>query len=439
MIEIILAAVKTEQGLGIGLKNSLPWGHIETELAIFKVKTADCVLIAGSVTYELIKHLQGTFNRVIKVVNQHNSFESVLTSVQSEYPSKKIFVVGGGKLYNHVFKFYSHIIDYIHISFINKKCDCDTFVTLDEGTFEIISTQNFCAFEHVVMKPRYKGEVQYLNLLKRVANSGQLTYGRNGVVKSLFSSHLSFNLQNGFPLLTTKKMFFRGIVEELIFFLKGETDSKLLEAKKINIWKGNTNREFLDAHGKTTYEEGDMGPMYGYQWRNFGKEYKNLDSKGVDQLLNVINTIKTDPKSRRILMTDYNPAQADEGVLYPCHSIIIQFYVDDQGKFLDMYCFNRSSDLFLGLPFNIASSALLLTIISHLTNLSPRMLYLSLGNCHIYEEHFKQVEEQLTRIPFQFPLIQVVKPFEKVEELTFEHFEVIAYKSHESIKAVMVS
>jgi thymidylate synthase len=280
-----------------------------------------------------------------------------------------------------------------------------------------------------------------LNLLKRVATSGQLTYGRNGIVKSLFSSHLSFNLQNGFPLLTTKKMFFRGIVEELIFFLKGETDSKLLEAKKINIWKGNTNREFLDTHGKTTYEEGDMGPMYGYQWRNFGKEYKKLDSMvgGVDQLMNVINTIKTDPKSRRILMTDYNPAQADEGVLYPCHSIILQFYVDDQGKFLDMYCFNRSSDLFLGLPFNIASSALLLTIIAYLTNLKPRMLDLSLGDCHIYEEHFKQVEEQLIRIPFQFPLIQVVKPFEKVEELTFEHFEVVAYKSHESIKAVMVS
>ena len=181
--------------------------------------------------------------------------------------------------------------------------------------------------------------------------------------------------------------------------------------------------------------------MYGSQWRHFNANLDDFDVEtstyrgGYDQLQYVINLIKTDSKSRRILMTTFNPAQADKGVLYPCHSIVNQFYVD--GEFLDMTCYNRSSDLFLGLPFNIASSSLLLHIIAKLTGYKPRMFHLYLGDCHIYEPHIDAVKTQLERIPKSPPTVSISE-FNSVEELTYEHIILTNYKCDTSIKAEMV-
>lgn len=290
-------------------------------------------------------------------------------------------------------------------------------------------------------------EIQYLTLLNDVFKNGNLHIGRNGNTKSMFGKTLEFDLRLGFPLLTTKKMFFRGIVEELLFFIRGETNSKLLEEKKINIWNGNTNRQFLDSISKQNRKEGIMGPMYGYQWRHFNSEYDETtglpkQNHSFDQLEKVIKKIKEDPQSRRILLTDYNPLQADEGVLYPCHSIIIQFYVND--GFLDMFCYNRSSDLFHGLPFNIASSSLLLFLIAKITNLIPRKFILSLGDSHIYEEHFKAVKEQLLRTPYECPQIEInekveLKNLNDIENLKFSDIILKNYKSYPTIKANMIS
>lgn len=287
---------------------------------------------------------------------------------------------------------------------------------------------------------------QYLNILKKVLDNGEEKIGRNGLTKSLFSESLTFDLRDGFPLLTTKKMFIRGIIEELLFFLRGDTDSSILEEKKINIWKGNTNRKFLDSIGKNKRKTGVLGPMYGYQWRNFNAPYneethsavdKNL---GIDQLSNLIDKIKKDPSSRRLVITDFNPSQADEGVLYPCHSLILQFYVS--GNYIDMFCYNRSSDLFHGLPFNIASSSLLLMIIAKVTNLVPRKFNLTLGDCHIYESHYDSVKTQLNRIPYNFPQINInkeLKTISDIEKLEFTDFSIENYKYHPSIKVDMVS
>ena len=290
-------------------------------------------------------------------------------------------------------------------------------------------------------------ETNYLTLLSDVFNNGNLQIGRNGNTKSMFGKTLDFDLRLGFPLLTTKNMFFRGIFEELLFFIKGETDSKLLEEKKIHIWNGNTNRQFLDSTGKSNRKEGIMGPMYGYQWRHFNSEYDETTSKpknshSFDQLEKVIKKIREEPQSRRILLTDYNPLQADEGVLYPCHSIIIQFYVNN--GYLDMFCYNRSSDLFHGLPFNIASSSLLLFLIAKITDLIPRKFILSLGDCHIYEEHFEAVKEQLLRTPYDFPQIEIdekikLNELNDIEKLKFSDIILTNYTSHPSIKAKMVS
>ena len=255
---------------------------------------------------------------------------------------------------------------------------------------------------------------------------------------------MTYDLRSGFPLLTTKKMFLRGILEEFIFFLKGETDSTELSEKKVRIWEGNTTEEFIRNRG-LDYAQGVMGPMYGYQWRFFNADYQ-IDtngkplppSGGVDQLANVIELIKNDPDSRRILMTAYNPEQAEQGVLYPCHSITIQFYVDED--FLDMFCYNRSNDAFHGVPFNIASSSLLLMVVAKLTGKIPRFFHMTMGDTHIYSEHLKQVEEQISRIPFRFPTLNIpdIHTLADLENLQSSDFILSEYQCHPAIKAEMV-
>jgi len=306
---------------------------------------------------------------------------------------------------------------------MNGEYTCDTFVSIPK--LPITSVQDFVDFIHYEYEPKTLGEIQYTNLLQNVLKTGVDSEGRNGITRSVFGKHLKFDLREGFPLLTTKKMFLRGIIEELLFFIRGDTNTKMLEEKGVNIWKGNTSREFLDKMG-FKYPEGEMGPMYGYQWRTFNGE-------NIDQLADVIETIKEDPKSRRILMTTYNPIQVKEGVLYPCHSIIIQFFVEDGN--LDMFCYNRSSDLFLGLPFNIASSSLLQMIIAKMTNLTPRYFNLSLGDAHIYASHMDAAETQTKRVPYKFPKIEILKDMPVV----FEDFKLTEYASHPIIKAPMVA
>jgi thymidylate synthase len=266
-------------------------------------------------------------------------------------------------------------------------------------------------------------------------------------------------------------MFLKGIIEELLFFIRGDTNSKILEEKGINIWKGNTSREFLDANGFKDRKEGEMGPMYGSIWRNFNslssereksilkdsrsvyfnykaynKDYMSYTTDtiesinfNIDQLKFVINEIKSNPTSRRIIMTTFNPAQVNQGVLWPCHSITIQFYVQD--GFLDMFCYCRSTDILLGLPFNIASSSLFLMLIAKLTNLIPRYFNISLGDAHIYGTHIEAVNEQIKRIPFVFTKLELpeFKTLEEVEKLTYKDFILVDYKCYDTIKATMVA
>ena len=427
MLEVIIAVDEND---GIGKEGKLPW-HLPEELGLFKYKTMDSVLIVGRKTSETLPPL---YNREIITVSRTGEIDSVEKAIIKAQQSnkRKIFITGGAELYNEVFKNHLHLVSRIHVSFIKGIHNCDVFVTsIPFFRFNCVSHQEFKGFIHEVYEPKYPcGEVQYITLLNDTLNSNNYTHGRNGRVISQFGKSLSFNLSKEFPLLTTKKMFLRGVVEELLFFLRGETDSKILEKKGVTIWKPNTE----DRGGL-------MGPMYGSQWRHFNANLDDFDVEtstyrgGYDQLQHVINLIKTDPKSRRILMTTFNPAQADKGVLYPCHSIVNQFYVD--GEFLDMTCYNRSSDLFLGLPFNIASSSLLLHIIAKLTGYKPRMFHLYLGDCHIYEPHIDAVKTQLERIPKSPPTVSI-REFNSVEELTYEHIILTNYKCDTSIKAEMV-
>ena len=274
-------------------------------------------------------------------------------------------------------------------------------------------------------------EQNYISLLSKILEHGEDRPDRTGVgTKSIFGASLRFSLENyTVPIITTKKMFYRGIIEEALFFLRGETDTKKLEAKGVNIWKGNTSREFLDKRGLNHYKEGEMGPMYGYKWRNF---------HGVDQLQNAINLIKNDPYSRRIMISAYDPSASKDSVLDPCHTFF-QFYVSNNNK-LNCLFYMRSSDFFLGVPFNITSYAIITHIIAKMTDLNPGELIFNAGDIHIYNNHITQVKEQINRVPFDFPKIKITKninSIQDIENLCFDDFKIEKYCFHPSINAPM--
>jgi thymidylate synthase len=462
VINIILAVDKNG---GLGLKNKLPW-YISDELKIFKEKTLNSIVIVGRKTLETLPCLKD--RQIFCVTRNTNNVKSnndIITCFyhieeaieQSLKLDKKVFIIGGHQIYNYVFQKLKSIYNFkVHISFLKDSYECDTYFDIQNlKNFYISKKDDYELFTHYEMEYQKYGEQQYLDLLKDVIKNGERRKTRNGETISEFCKHLKFDLRDGFPLLTTKKMFLKGIIEELLFFIRGDTNSKILEEKGINIWKGNTSREFLDENDFTDYEPGIMGPMYGYQWRFFNAPYNlkkfipvkygmcSLNIKHpdqyVDQLKDLIDEIKTNPTSRRLLLTTYNPGQAKHGVLYPCHSITIQFYVQD--GFLDMFCYNRSSDIALGIPFNIASSSMLLLMIAKLTDLIPRYFNLTLGDSHIYADHIEPIKTQIERLPYTCPKIVLpeFKSLEEVEKLTFEDFKLIEYNSYPTIKMSMVA
>lgn len=429
---------------GIGKNNKLPWKNAE-ELKLFKEKTMGSTLVVGRKTFSYLPALPGRkvycLSRFIKA-----EFTYIRNIEDVPYPDGgKVFIAGGAEVYRYALE--RKLVSRIHLSIIDGEYKCDTYFPrkfLRE--FVITSKEEREGFTHYVLDYDPGVETQYLETLCRVLNEGCEKEGRNGVTRSLFSCNFRADLRKGFPLLTTKKMFTRGVIEEFLFFIRGDTNSKKLEEKNVNIWKGNTSREFLDSNGFTNFEEGMMGPMYGYQFRNFNAPYNELTGRpiipeeGTDQLAIVIAQLRTNPNSRRILMTSYNPAQALEGVLYPCHSITLQFYVED--GMLDMFAYSRSADMFLGVPFNIAYYALLLSTIAKISFLTPRMLNIQTGDTHIYKDHYDAVATQLLRIPHKLPTLTLpddLDSIEKLENMEAADFVIEGYTSEPRIKAKMVA
>jgi len=296
----------------------------------------------------------------------------------------------------------------------------------------------------------HKGELAYIDLVTKVIKEGEKRDTRNSVTYSLFGESLEYNLydldknETLLPLMVTKKMSFKNIFEELMFFLRGDTDTKELESKGVNIWKGNTNTQFLESRN-LDYTQGDMGPMYGFQWNHFGAEYdgcdKDYSNQGFNQIDDCIRLIKTDPTSRRIMFTALNPSVAHKMVLHPCH-VLFQFYVrtDLSGrKFLDGQLYQRSADLMLGVPYNIVSYSMLIIIFAHHCSLKPGKLRLVFGDVHIYDTHIPGALEQIRRTPTgDHPTIHVSNTREDVrdyEQLDFRIF----YQAQPNIKMKMVA
>lgn len=436
----------TDEKYGFSKDGKLPW-NIPEDLQYFKQITAstlDAAVLMGRKTFESIgRPLPNRKNYVMsKTLPEDTKGITVLKDLSEFWKigdSEKVWVIGGIELISY-FMAEPSLVTNISITTIKGDYDCDqkfdyrSLVRTADDYINIGISQRakaWFALSHTGCQ-RISADYQYLQVLRDILGQ-PLRKTRNGEVRSMFGATLRFNdISKQFPILYSKRVFWKGIVEELLFFLAGLTDTKLLEARGVNIWKGNTSREFLESHNKVyqhdglPYGEGEMGPMYGYQLRHFGRQYfgrqdDTSTGSGVDQLENVINLLVKDPMSRRILMTTYNPAQAEEGVLYPCHGLTIQFYVDSvsspsgmlEQPRISLSMYQRSADWFLGVPFNITSYAMLLYIVvqevnetlellnSNATSMPmkyiPGDLVLNFGDVHLYSQHLPQALEQLQR------------------------------------------
>lgn len=282
----------------------------------------------------------------------------------------------------------------------------------------------------------------YLDLCRHVLEHGEDRSDRTGTgTRSVFGYQMRFDLSEGFPLLTTKRVHFPSLAKELIWFVSGNTNIKWLVENKVRIWnewpyakfqksddfKGETMKEFVEKvieDDDFAQKYGDLGPVYGKQWRNFN---------GVDQLQTVIDTIRHNPSSRRIILSAWNPAELEDMALPPCHAFL-QFYVSASGK-LSLQLYQRSADIFLGVPFNIASYALLLHMVAKITNLEVGEFVHTLGDAHIYNDHFEVVALQLQREPKPLPKLIIHGNQKEIDDFKFEDFEIVDYDHHPAIKA----
>ena len=304
-------------------------------------------------------------------------------------------------------------------------------------------------FDNLKNHEEYHEEYQYLNLLTDILQNGTLEEGRNGKTHSIFGNMGRFSLKDGkIPILTTKKTAWKTCLKELLWFIRGETDNKILKAQDVHIWDANSSREFLDSRGLKLYPEDMIGPSYGYQWRNFNANYNCFTGKkitddfpfnGIDQLQDIISQLKNPAtrNSRRLIMSAWNPAQLSQMALPPCH-IMCQFNVHDGNK-LSCALYQRSCDFFLGIPINIASYSFLTHLIAKHCGLEAYEFTHFMGNCHLYENAIDAVKLQITREPYPFPTVSIKQVRENINDYQVEDFEIHNYKSHEAIKVAMVA
>ncbi|KAM0009762.1 putative dihydrofolate reductase, Thymidylate synthase [Helianthus debilis subsp. tardiflorus] len=395
---------------------------------------------------------------------------------------ERVFVIGGGEILRESLN--SAGCDAIHITEIETDFDCDTFIpAIDASQFQpwyssFPLTENeirHCFTTYVRVRnsaiettnnnngllPDSKSdsvkfdarmfsflpktifekheEYLYLRLVKDIISNGALKGDRTGTgTLSKFGCQMRFNLRKSFPLLTTKKVFWRGVVEELLWFISGSTSAKVLQDKGIHIWDGNASRNYLDSIGLVDREEGDLGPVYGFQWRHFGASYTNMHAdytgQGFDQLLDVINKIKNNPDDRRIIISAWNPSDLKQMALPPCH-MFAQFYVNQRELSCQMY--QRSADMGLGVPFNIASYALLTCMIAHVCDLVPGDFVHVLGDAHVYSNHVRPLQDQLQKLPRPFPILKINPEKKDIDAFVANDFKLMGYDPHQKIEMKM--
>ncbi|GKV42803.1 hypothetical protein SLEP1_g50171 [Rubroshorea leprosula] len=431
-----------------------------TRSGSFDIATAENVVICGSMTSAL----------------------QLLAASPYCLSIEKVFVIGGGQIFREALN--APECDAIHFTEIETSIECDTFMhAIDSSVFQpwyssfpvVENNIRFCFTTYVRVRNSVvesinenddqifdkrpdtdKFEVKkfsflpkmvfqrheeylYLRMVEDIIDNGTLKDDRTGTgTLSKFGCQTRFNLRKTFPLLTTKKVFWQGVVEELLWFISGSTSAKVLQEKGIHIWDGNASREYLDSIGLTEREEGDLGPVYGFQWRHFGARYTDMHAdytgQGFDQLLDVIDKIKNNPDDRRIILSAWNPSDLNLMALPPCH-MFAQFYVANGELSCQMY--QRSADMGLGVPFNIASYALLTNMIAHVCDLSPGDFIHVMGDTHVYRTHVRPLQEQLQKLPKPFPILKINPEKKNIDSFVASDFKLIGYDPHQKIEMKM--
>ena len=454
----IKAILCTDSDLGVSKiingKSTIPWDCLVDKqffadiISSFEPKS-EYNFICGKTTYDVIRDLKMFKGAQFSILGSFQlpdyvSYDIFTDSLDNALRQDKInIVLGGHRVYNELFENYPNVEIIINVLKDSYNCDgklanANIFNSNLEDPYVIPRIVLPELTQYVTPGLYRNDEEQYIRLLEELINETELIKTRNGMVKKNNNTSLTFHMENGFPLLTTKKILFSSVFEELMFFIRGQTNSKILEEKGINIWRGNTTREFLDLRG-LDYPEGEMGPMYGHQWRNFG---------GVDQIQNVIEILKTDPTSRRICLTSYNPIDLNKGVLEPCHGLSIIFntkHVEGNTYKLNLMQTQRSADMFLGLPYNIASYALMLHLIAdYVTKNSkftyiPDTLYVVISDYHLYENHIAQAKRQCLRLPKKFPTLKILENNVKnIGDYELSNISLENYNPYGYIKADML-
>ena len=448
---------------GIGYKNDIPW-YISKDLKRFKELTINNVVIMGKNTWESlpIKPLPNRFNIVIsstlkddRIDHIFKTLDEALTHIDSnkKYNLKTIYIIGGEKLYKEAIK--SILCDKVLVTEVYKNYNCDTFFPKLSNDFKLINVSNFMNENDLYFRyltySRFKlnwiniEEQKYIDLMYKIINKGEKRIDRTKVgTNSLFGETLTYDLKDTFPILTTRRQFFRGIFEELMFYLRGQTDNNILIEKGINIWSKNTSREFLDNKGLTNYKEGDMGSTYGFNFRHFGAEYINCNTdykdKGIDQLFEVIELLKTDPFSRRMIITLWDPKNNKTAALPSC-LCWYQFYVSGfNSDYLNLQIYIRSSDYFLANNWNTCTGALLVNLLCNTTGLThykPGILKVIMGDVHIYNNHINSALKIKDRVAKPFPKLIIKNQFNNITEFEWDDIELIGYKPYPSVKVDM--
>ena len=450
---------------GIGINNSLPWilkedmNHFKKITTTTSKKNKQNAVIMGRNTWESIpkkfKPLSNRLNIVLSRFNNEcpgadlvtNELDYAIQYVNNLKNIEQIFIIGGAELYKYcLYNDDRYIISNLYITHIHKNFKCTKFFPNISSKFRLEQISDLKTDKNInyrFAKYYYTDDIhpeyQYINMLYKIIDQGSVRTDRTEIgTKSLFGCQMRYDISKHFPLLTTKRMYWKGIVEELLWFLRGDTDAKKLQEKNVHIWDGNSSRKYLDSIGLHNYREGECGPIYGFNFRHFGGEYKGCCNceGGYDQVKNCLNLIRNNPTSRRILINLWNPCDLDKVALPACH-VLYQFYVNNGKLSCSMY--QRSGDMGLGVPFNIASGSLMTYIFAKLTNLQPGEFIHTIGDAHVYLNHIDALKKQLERDPRPFPFVEIdsTKEYNCVEDFEYDDFTVNGYYPFPSVKMKM--
>jgi len=489
-IHFVACVFQYQNRLCIGARGGLI-ASLKYDMAFFRTLTAGHMVVMGRKTWDSLPEAHRPLkDRVNIVLTRRGDGESSKASFMNfdtfraqyrrnanEVAQPPVYVIGGGEVFalfmahadmrpEHIYLTEAafepgtpgakRLVEAFAAKEVSVMPHFDASYRLKHYSDKIVDEEERCQYRimQYTREPAGQTEAPYLNLLGLIMATGKERPDRTGVgTIGLFGSQLRFDISESVPLLTTKRVPWKSCIEELLWFLRGDTDAKVLQGKKVKIWDGNTSREFLDARGLTNYNAGILGPGYGWAIRHFGAQYHPLfadkakltesDERaigGVDQLEYVIDQLQTDPFSRRIMMCYWNPPDFEKIALLPCH-FSCQFYVEEQGgdRFLSCHFTMRSTDTFLGLSWNLLSYATLTYIIAARVGMKPKDLVYTGGDVHIYKNHVDQVKEQLAREMRPFPKL-VLEPSVATKawkDISVDDFDVVGYFPHAPISAPM--